>query len=158
MVLRETVFSAVATSPSRKDVLSLLLSEPVSALRDEPDELPPIAADELLSIEKVAEDEGVSSRSRSVSTVTRLSSGLSMTRSIFSLSSVMSERVLEFVSAAATCATVMPFSMAALRSTVMCSASAALSSPSSTSPTPSTPPIAAASCFAADCMASMSSL
>ena len=103
MVLRETVFSAVATSPSRKDVLSLLLSEPVSALRDEPDALPPIAADELLSIEKVAEDEGVSSRSRSVSTVTRLSSGLSMTRSIFSLSSVMSERVLEFVSAAAIC-------------------------------------------------------
>ena len=92
-------------------MLSLLLSEPVSALRDEPDalppiaadELPPIAADELLSIEKVAEDEGVSSRSRSVSTVTRLSSGLSMTRSIFSLSSVMSERVLEFVSAAAIC-------------------------------------------------------
>ena len=97
----------------------------------------------------------------SFSRVMRLSSGDWTETSISSPSSVRSEEAEVLVRAEATaiytCATVTPFSMAALRSTEMWRAVVASSRPSDTSPVPSTVFRAAASTLAEDWRSSMSS-
>ena len=99
-----------------------------------PEALPVMAEDALLSADN-------SSSSR-FSRLRTLPSAASTVRSMSSLSSVTSETLALLCSAAAICiytwATVRPFSAAAFRSMVTCSAGAEASSPSLTSPTPST--------------------
>ena len=159
MVLRLTVRSMVATSPSRK----LSPELPEDTLPNVDAELPIAPPVMELSIEPpmmpLTEEPGVISRSSRCSRSTVRSSGRAIVTPMSWLSRVISDPLVAVDRADATCiytcATVIPCFMALARSTVRWTAGTASVRPSETACTPSTEPIASPTVLAAACRSSI---